>query len=53
MGAAFDGSIITGDVTTDILLVDVTPLNFYLGVEVLGGLREHRLKENTTIPTKD
>ena len=37
MGAAIKGAIIAGDVATDILLVDVTPLT--LGVEVLGGLK--------------
>ena len=50
LGAAVQGAIIAGDVSTDILLVDVTPLT--LGVEVLGGLKEPLMEKNTTIPTK-
>ena len=46
----FKERIISGDVSTDILLVDVTPLT--LGVEVLGGLKEPLIERNTTIPSK-
>ena len=50
LGGSIQGAIISGEVTTDILLVDVTPLT--LGVEVMGGLKEALIERNTTIPTK-
>ena len=49
VGAAIQGSVLSGD-TTDVLLLDVTPLT--LGIETLGGVPTPLIEKNTTIPTQ-
>lgn len=49
IGAAIQGSVLSGD-TTNVLLLDVTPLT--LGIETMGGVATPLIEKNTTIPTK-
>lgn len=49
-GASLQASILTDEVSSDIVLLDVTPLAY--GIETLGGAMTTLVEANTTIPCK-
>jgi len=49
LGAAVQGSILAGDMGSDLVLLDVTPMN--LNITTLGGVATVMIPANTTIPT--
>lgn len=49
LGAAVQGAILSGEMGSDIVLLDVTPMN--LNITTLGGIATVMIPANTTIPT--
>lgn len=49
LGAAVQGAILAGDMGSDLVLLDVTPMN--LNITTLGGIATVMIPANTTIPT--
>ncbi len=50
IGAAIQGAVLSGDSTSGLVLVDVTPLS--LGIETMGGVCTKIIERNTSIPAK-
>lgn len=49
LGAAVQGAILAGDMGSDLVLLDVTPMN--LNITTMGGVATVMIPANTTIPT--
>ena len=50
IGAAIQGAVLSGESTSGLVLVDVTPLS--LGIETMGGVCTKIIERNTSIPAK-
>lgn len=50
LGASIQGSILSGETDSDILLLDVVPISY--GIETMGSIMTKIVEANTTIPCK-